>query len=657
MTCKAPTPRLKVVAESSGSKENDRTSPPSVECASTTTNTAADCGDDYFCPIFILSKGRFLNERGTVSLFIKEGVPFRLVVEKHEAALYEQLVDRLAEKWWGSDSISDRALNHRKMVSPPSKASTAKKRPAAGMIAPPPCTPPPPLLKGPDEGKPRSVRALVKIEVLPASGKGVSYARNHILTKLVPPLMSLDNPGRRCSCSRSVGKKSRYTGCPERWFWVFDDDIVRFFIAVGKKNFNISAREVFASVYSRIAHLHGVACDMSDVAIFSLEYSRYAFQYGDDDLALNSYNNIASLYRYDLIPQGMHYRFRIREDYDFTLQLISKGLKTARFRNLSFDVPCMAEAPGGMTDYYRNQKEDIRRQNRLFVSKWPTVAQECVKGKGAQLRDDIRVRWNLLNPRGNNDPRSTLLQKRKAFKGKEAKGGATSGCSNSTVPNKKRSRSSSEQRERLQRTAPHDVCKTNSGSNTISRVNKKIKMDGVTVSEFEKSASCHGQKLLQPAAEIEGGSNSKALKCRVKADRKWLGYVMKDWRYLTEEEEESLGLQVIQPDALRPGMQVAAVLPYFEQQPSVVSAILIEKHRVRPPRKSRAIQRCGDREESMQKEPVADWEWSAVADEVDMLTLTRCFKIPPGGTKVLAAAVDAFFEDSVRERSLSDSEI
>lgn len=174
---------------------------------------------------------------------------------------------------------------------------------------------------------------------------------------------------------------------------------------------------------------------LANTAIISLEYGRFCYYetYDDDAISVNSYNTIACLFRYDLMHLSMTnttspnvvqhyyplnaygvrspadvfvgyagnmlwYRFGVREDYDFTLQLIARGLCTVRFRQLGFDVPQMAKVRGGLTDYYKNCQDEIIEQNKRFVEQWPSVAQRCMKGKNSSRREDIRIRWDLLHP-------------------------------------------------------------------------------------------------------------------------------------------------------------------------------------------------------------------------------------------------------------------
>lgn len=263
------------------------------------------------------------------------------------------------------------------------------------------------------------------------------------------------------------------------YYWVLDDDIYSFMITSAKcgRNKRISPRDMILEVERRVMAMkkcgkpslssvpsHGpiFTCKeealannfvpsvvlnagtistsnnfdlLASTAIISLEYGRFSYfeTYDDDAIAVNSYNTIACLFRYDLMhlstanstsphivphyypvnaygvrsPKDafvgysgnmLWYRFGVREDYDFTLQLIARGLCTIRFRQLSFDVPPMARVRGGLTDYYRNCQDEILEQNKRFVEQWPSVAQRCFKGKNSTRREDIRIRWDLLHP-------------------------------------------------------------------------------------------------------------------------------------------------------------------------------------------------------------------------------------------------------------------
>ena len=306
---------------------------------------------------------------------------------------------------------------------------------------------------------------------------------------------------------------------------------------------------------SKVLTLHNYTLFYT-TACFSLEYNRFAIGAAPDTLAVNSYNNIACLFNYHLLhnppqmryyPPGvpnvrrpedalvgylghsmLWYRFAIREDYDFTLQLIARGLCTLRFRSLSFDVPQMMKVRGGMTDYYRNCHDEIRQQNDRFVLQWPAVAQHWVKGKDDTKRDDIRVRWDLLSPARVRHPGAFLyfttplpqLQPQRAPEDDSSGSGSGSGSSNSA-----------------------DDGETREGVAAVSLKRPRPK---------------------SPVTNVE--------------DNRKGGYVVERWRDISPEEAlQHVGLVALETDTIHIGQTVAAIPPLFEQRPSVVLATVIER--------------------------------------------------------------------------------
>lgn len=222
------------------------------------------------------------------------------------------------------------------------------------------------------------------VHALPKSNQGVSYARNHILAKLVPR---------------------------DGWFWIMDDDITAFHRAANGKAARVTAAEMFAEVWRRMQ----LAKAVQQIAIFSLDYQQFAWNYNDSNVIVNSYCNIAVCMNMERLPKNIRYRFRVREDYDFVLQVIKSGRCVLRFRNLAFSVPSMGSRDGGMRPYYENELRDIRLQNKLFLEAWGHVAEERVKGteSAGTSRFDVKVRWGALS-----DPAAaTALLNSREFKG------------------------------------------------------------------------------------------------------------------------------------------------------------------------------------------------------------------------------------------------
>jgi hypothetical protein len=307
-----------------------------------------------------------------------------------------------------------------------------------------------------------------------------------------------------------------------------DDDIKDFYRGANNVNVKISAKEALATFMER-------ALKFPAAALYSFEYSFYAWQYNDDAVAINSYNNIAVLVNASEVPPDVSYRFRVREDYDFTLQLIRQGRTTVRFRNLSYAVPSMAASPGGMTDYYEHQKEDIRLQNEQFLRTWPSVAREVVKGTNGNERFDINVKWTLLNPRSTADPAEILRS--------------------STPLN----------------VAPIAGTEHHQGTRKGER-------------KTTKRMRCPSS-LPSPVAEGEAAVALERPKPvslpKPKPKPGWKGWAMEWYREVSSSLARKAGLVLIPPEKVRNG-DVVAIIPTSLSLPSVVTACVIDTCKVRP---------------------------------------------------------------------------
>jgi hypothetical protein len=369
-------------------------------------------------------------------------------------------------------------------------------------------------------------------------------------------------------------------------------------------------------------------------ACFSLEYNRFALSSAPDTLAANSYNNIACLFNYALLhnppqmryfPPGvpnvrrpedalvgylghsmLWYRFAIREDYDFTLQLIARGLCTLRFRNLSFDVPQMMKVRGGMTDYYRNCHEEIRQQNDRFVLQWPAIAQHWVKGKDDMKRDDIRVRWDLLSPARAKYPGAFLYL-------------------NAPLPQLQPQRTT----EDGGTDSTADDERTPGNNTNAAGTQKRARPASPAAIGPEGSNSARRLEAPPSAAPTSSFSPATAASPPAPRDRRG-GYVVERWRDINPDEaRQHVGLTAISNDEIHIGQTVAAIPPFFEQQPSVVLATVIE----------RSVQEDG-------RVDGAHVVWTAVAQDVrgmPFLHITTCYRPPEEGIVKAAEKLDQFF--------------
>ncbi|KAK7199957.1 hypothetical protein NESM_000044200 [Novymonas esmeraldas] len=414
-------------------------------------------------------------------------------------------------------------------------------------------------------------------------------------------------------------------------------------------------------------------------ACFSLEYNRFALETAPDTLSVNSYNNIACLFNYALLhnppqmrffPPGvpnvrrpedalvgylghsmLWYRFAVREDYDFTLQLIARGLYTLRFRSLAFDVPQMMKVRGGMTDYYRNCHEDIRQQNDRFVLQWPAVAQHWVKGKKDNRRNDIRVRWDLLSPARARYPGAYLylstplpqLQPQRLSDENTDSGTGTGTSSTGDWGSGGGTGTGS---------GGGDGGSWGSGFGTGTRTGSSGGSggsggDGTTVTASASAADTADAETRKRARPL---TPPPAPTAAAAAARDWKGgYVVERWRDISRDEaRQCAGLHALPNDEIHIGRTVAVVPPFFHQRPSVVRATIIERavEPIDPHTGSGGHVRSEATETSDTAQSPSRVVWTAVAQDVrgmPFLHVEVCYEVPPDGTDKAAASIDQFF--------------
>lgn len=506
------------------------------------------------------------------------------------------------------------------------------------------------------------------------------------------------------------------------YYWVLDDDIHSFTMPDGEKIKRISPREMMNQVEKRVlvmeknikpskintrngsvftckeealannytslrvapkATLSGNNFEHLDkTAIISLDYSHFSFFSNTNEekgiaIAINSYNNIACLFRYDLLhtpiqnavqyfpPNAvgvrsvkdtlagyggsmMWYRFCIREDYDFTLQLISRGLYTVRFRELGFNVPRMAQLKGGMTDYYKNCKDDILEQNTRFVNQWPSISQRCYKGKNETRREDIRVRWDLLNPAKARYP-GAYLHLRELLP------------QISPVVHEKLNTELftigpvSRNTERPHR-VPEDVSSIKAPP--IPEPKEDVEPEPLRRQKAFRSPSSSSsdgsfdgdyrppkRQKISPAAippsskpTIADGSSTDG----------WKGFAIVAWREIRPTEAISLGLVPIPVSKLRIGLEVAVIPPDLACSPSLVVATLIEKNITVAKHSSL----CG----TYDNQDAEVIEWSAVPNKrgMPMLTVIDCYEVPSEPMEEVIKRLDDFFDKAVKNMKKSE---
>lgn len=199
------------------------------------------------------------------------------------------------------------------------------------------------------------------VVVLPRSDGGVHYVRNFVLRQVAPPM---------------------------GWFWLLDDDIEALFELDDSNVRQKAERSDVFRVPATIAS--NVAC-----ALFGLEYERYL---NKADPICNSYCTVCVCINRIRLPPLMRYHFRVREDYDFILQLVCQGRSVSRRRRAAFRVPAQGSNVGGMHVAYRSTS--LNGDDERFLAMWSSVfGHQAVHGRNeASATRRVCVQWQRLKP-------------------------------------------------------------------------------------------------------------------------------------------------------------------------------------------------------------------------------------------------------------------
>lgn len=210
-----------------------------------------------------------------------------------------------------------------------------------------------------DEDAYRKVAANRSVMVLPENNRGICYVRQYLL------------------------EHARKKGLV--WYWMLDDDITNFYYS-GQV---VTARYALSSAEKLINQLWNEK--NIPVAQAALEYSQYSWS-AKSDYALNSYCDVAVIIN-SVASFGCNYReeAHMKEDRDFTLQILSNGGFTCRLRKIGFSCPKNGSNKGGLYDEYKAGKEE--NASKQLASLWPNVVSLQTKSDG---RKDAKIDWSTF---------------------------------------------------------------------------------------------------------------------------------------------------------------------------------------------------------------------------------------------------------------------
>lgn len=198
--------------------------------------------------------------------------------------------------------------------------------------------------------------------ILPENNQGIAYARQVI---------------------KLHAEQKGYT-----WFWMIDDDIQNFHkIQADAKLKNTPAGFSLHDAQEMIT-------SQKKIAVGSLNFGQYAFGEGvlKKPMMFNRRCIICTLNNTD-IQRKFSYDLncKLKEDIDFSLQLLVAGYRTAICNGIAITVPENASLKGGCYDEYQRQTNE-RAVSKYLEDKWGKDILRVVLKKNG--RYDVKINWD-----------------------------------------------------------------------------------------------------------------------------------------------------------------------------------------------------------------------------------------------------------------------
>lgn len=170
----------------------------------------------------------------------------------------------------------------------------------------------------------------------------------------------------------------------EHIVWMLDDDITSFYERVGTKMVKCAASEALKSLYNYMD---------DNTAIVSLDYQQFAWGAGNKTHHLNSFNDVCPLIDTNKIG-SIQYRdeVNLKEDRDFSMQVIKSGMQTKRITTHAFAAPKNGSNDGGLKEIYQSGRE-VESVNKMVDIWGADVCKKIVKDDG---RVDVKINWKNI---------------------------------------------------------------------------------------------------------------------------------------------------------------------------------------------------------------------------------------------------------------------
>jgi glycosyltransferase involved in cell wall biosynthesis len=169
------------------------------------------------------------------------------------------------------------------------------------------------------------------------------------------------------------------------WFWMMDDDIRAFVMHNNGKAVRVSGKKAIDWSEKALLQTKGVGQA-------ALEYSQYVWS-SKGGFSWNSYCDVCVCINVELTKDLEYDRnVNLKEDRDFTIQVLKKGHTTLRIQTFGFECPENGSNKGGLQEVYAqpdNEKEAVIK----MCKKHPDCISSQEKNTG---RIDCKIDWKFF---------------------------------------------------------------------------------------------------------------------------------------------------------------------------------------------------------------------------------------------------------------------
>lgn len=214
-----------------------------------------------------------------------------------------------------------------------------------------------------DIEKYKAVFPFIKYIELPRNDGGLVFARQYALTL--------------------------FTG-NEKPFWMLDDDISSFGVTKGNKVVKKTMEEIFVRAEELLKMAQDALGPQRILGQAAMEYQQFAWS-ATKDVGWRGYCDVAVWINSPALNGAVSYRQEmvLKEDRDFTLQVLAQGCETARLRTVAFACPKNGSNAGGLKELYGQIGREEAAVDRM-VKAWPRVVSKQLKTDG---RIDCKIDW------------------------------------------------------------------------------------------------------------------------------------------------------------------------------------------------------------------------------------------------------------------------